>query len=115
MVGPLAVASMVHHVVLFRFRADLAEGEVASLFEALRALRQAIPGISGFQGGAHNSSEGLSQGFTHGFTMTFTDAAARDAYLPHPAHQAVVQRLMPMLDGGLDGVVAFDFIDGVMG
>ena len=51
MIGPLAVASMVHHVVLFRFRADLAEGEVASLFEALRALRQAIPGISGFQGG----------------------------------------------------------------
>lgn len=46
--------------------------------------------------------------------MTFTDAAARDAYLPHPAHQAVVQRLMPMLDGGLDGVVAFDFIDGVI-
>jgi len=106
---------MVHHVVLFRFRTDLAEGEVASLFETLSALRQVIPGISGFQGGAHNSSEGLSQGFTHGFTMTFTDAAARDGYLPHPAHQAGVQRLLPKLEGGLDGVLAFDFIDGVLG
>ena len=114
MMGPLAVASMVHHVVLFRFRADLAEGEVASLFEALRALRQAIPGISGFQGGAHNSSEGLSQGFTHGFTMTFTDAAARDAYLPHPEHQRVVELLLPLLEGGLDGVLTFDFSDGVL-
>jgi hypothetical protein len=47
--------------------------------------------------------------------MTFVDAAARDAYLPLPLHQAVVAKLLPMLEGGLDGVVAFDFIDGVMG
>jgi hypothetical protein len=26
----------------------------------------------------------------------------------------VVAKLLPMLDGGLEGVVAFDFIDGVM-
>jgi hypothetical protein len=71
--------------------------------------------LIGFQCGAYHSPEGLSQGFTHGFTMTFADAAARDAYLPHPLHQAVVAKLLPMLDGGLDGVVAFDFIDGVMG
>lgn len=44
--------------------------------------------------------------------MTFSDAAARDAYLPHPAHQRVVERLVPMLEGGLQGVVAFDFSDG---
>ncbi len=37
------------------------------------------------------------------------------AYLPHPLHQAVVAKLLPMLEGGLEGVVAFDFIDGVMG
>jgi len=106
---------MVQHVVLFRFREDLEQTAVAALFEELRGLRSRIPGISEFQGGAYSSPEGLSQGFTHGFTMTFADAAARDAYLPHPLHQAVVAKLLPMLDGGLDGVVAFDFIDGVMG
>jgi hypothetical protein len=107
---------MVTHVVLFRFRPDLPEGSVEAVFEELRGFRQAIPGLTGFQGGVYNSHEGLSQGFTHGFTMTFADAAARDAYyLPHPLHQAVVAKLLPMLDGGLDGVVAFDFIDGVMG
>jgi hypothetical protein len=37
------------------------------------------------------------------------------AYLPHPLHQAVVAKLLPMLEGGVEGVVAFDFIDGVMG
>lgn len=105
---------MVHHVVLFRFRSDLPEGAVEEVFAELRGFRQSIPGITGFQGGAYNSPEGLAQGFTHGFTMTFADAPSRDAYLPHPLHQAVVAKLLPMLEGGLQGVVAFDFIDGVM-
>jgi hypothetical protein len=106
---------MLQHVVLFRFRSDLPEGAVAAMFDELRQLQEVVPGITGFQGGAYNSPEGLAQGFTHGFTMTFADPAARDAYLPHPAHQAVVAKLLPMLAGGLDGVVAFDFIDGWMG
>ncbi len=105
---------MVHHIVLFRFRTDLPEGAVEALFAELRGLQLGIRGITGFQGGAYNSPEGLAQGFTHGFTMTFANATARDAYLPHPLHQAVVERLLPMLDGGLDGVLTFDFIDGVM-
>ncbi len=105
---------MLHHVVLFRFRSDLPEGAVEDVFQTLRSLPQAIAGLREFQGGAYHSSEGLSQGFTHGFTMLFDDEAARDAYLPHPAHQAVVEQLVPMLEGGLAGVVAFDFIDGVM-
>ncbi|MFN9620516.1 MAG: Dabb family protein [Synechococcaceae cyanobacterium] len=105
---------MVHHVVLFRFRRDLPEAAVEAIFQELRGFRQSLPGITGFQGGAYNSPEGLAKGFTHGFTMTFADAAARDAYLPHPLHQAVVKRLLPMLEGGIDGVLTFDFIDGVM-
>lgn len=113
--GTEGCSAMVHHVVLFRFRSDLPEGAVAEVFEELRGFRPSIPGITGFQGGAYNSPEGLAQGFTHGFTMTFADAASRDAYLPHPLHQALVAKLLPMLEGGLQGVVAFDFIDGVMG
>jgi hypothetical protein len=106
---------MVHHIVLFRFRTDLPEDAVELIFQELRSFRHSIAGITGFEGGAYNSHEGLAKGFTHGFTMTFADAAARDAYLLHPLHQAVVAKLLPMLEGGLDGVVAFDFIDGVMG
>lgn len=110
-----AIDSMVHHVVLFRFRTDLPAGAIEAVFDELRGFRQSIPGITGFQGGAYNSAEGLSQGFTHGFSMIFEDESARDAYLPHPLHQAVVAKLLPMLDGGIEGVVAFDFIDGLMG
>ena len=105
---------MVQHVVLFRFRSDLAAGAVEAVFADLRSLQDVVPGIVGFQGGVYNSPEGLAQGFSHGFTMTFADAAARDAYLPHPAHRAVVAQLLPLLDGGINGVLAFDFFDGVM-
>ena len=105
---------MVDHVVLFRFRPDLTADDLQSLFAELRGLANAVEGIVGFRGGAYRSPEGLGQGFTHGFVMAFADEAARDAYLPHPAHQRVVARLLPLLDGGLDGVVAFDFVDGCL-
>jgi hypothetical protein len=105
---------MVHHLVLFRFRHDLPQEAVPAVFAELRALGERIPGITGFSGGVDGSKEGLTRGFTHGFQMTFTDAAARDAYLPHPEHQRVVEQLLPLLEGGLDGVLAFDFSDGVL-
>jgi hypothetical protein len=41
--------------------------------------------------------------------MTFTDAKARDIYLPHPEHEVVKAMVLPVLQGGLDGVVAFDY------
>lgn len=104
---------MVHHLVLFRFRADLPPEAVQQVFAQLRALKDHIPGITGFSGGADCSMEGLTRGFTHGFCMTFIDAAARDAYLPHPEHQRLVELLVPMLEGGIEGVLTFDFSDGL--
>ena len=106
---------MVDHIVLFRFRPDLPAGTLEALFQDLRGLMAEVPGITSFRGGAYSSPEGLNGGFTHGMVMTFVDASARDAYLPHPAHQRVVQRLLPLLRGGLgEGVVAFDFSDGAL-
>ncbi|MFN5464021.1 MAG: Dabb family protein [Cyanobacteriota bacterium] len=102
---------MVHHFVLFRFRSDLPDGAVASIFAELRALQARIDGITGFSGGADSSKEGLTKGYTHGFCMTFQDAAARDAYLPHPEHQRVVELLLPMLEDGINGVLSFDYQD----
>ncbi|MFN9546742.1 MAG: Dabb family protein [Cyanobacteriota bacterium] len=104
---------MVHHLVLFRFRDDLPAEAVTAVFAELRALQERIPGITGFSGGADCSKEGLTKGFRHGFCMTFQDGAARDAYLPHPEHQRVVGQLLPLLEGGVEGVLTFDFCDGV--
>ncbi len=105
---------MVHPVGLLRFRTDLAEGAIEAILKELRCFRQSIRGITGFQGRSYNASEGLAKGFTHGFTMSFADATAHDAYLSDPLHQDLLERLLSMLEGGLDEVMAFQFIDGVM-
>jgi len=47
------------------------------------------------QHGPNISPEGLGDGFTHAFLMTFADAAARDAYLPHPLHEAFKDKHLP--------------------
>jgi hypothetical protein len=100
---------MIHHLVLLRFRRDVSPEALAEVFMALDDLRHRIPGLLSFAGGPYASPEGMQRGYTHGFAMTFHDAAARDAYLPHPAHERVKARILPLLEGGLDGVVAFDF------
>jgi hypothetical protein len=42
-------------------------------------------------------SEGLNDGLTHMFVMSFSDATARDAYLPHPEHEAFKSAHVPAL------------------
>ncbi len=100
---------MITHMVLLRIRPDASPEDVTQVFEAIGDLRHALPGITGYAWGPYASPEGLNRGFTHGFCMTFTDAAARDAYLPHPLHEAVKGRVLELLDGGIAGVCAFDF------
>ena len=106
--------SMVHHIVLFRFPPDLAQNAVETIFQGLRGLRQRIPGISEFEGDAYNSPQGLATGLTHGFTINCADPAPRDAYLPHPPHQAVGEQIVPMLVGRQKGVLTVDFSDGLI-
>ena len=100
---------MITHMVLLRFRRDAPKQDVDRVFAELAGLKSKIPGLLSFSGGAYSSPEGMSKGFTHGFCMTFADAAARDVYLPHPEHERVKKLVFALLDGGLDGVVAFDY------
>ena len=41
----------------------------------------------------NNSPEKKNLGFTHVYVLTFENAAARDAYLPHPEHRKFGQLL----------------------
>ena len=74
-------------------------------------MQDKIPGLLDFSGGPYSSPEGFNKGFTHGFVTTFADEASRDAYLPHPEHEKVKAIVFPALDGGMDGVAAFDWLD----
>lgn len=81
------------HVVLVRWRADTDERTRDAVRSRVRGLAGAVPGILGIEEGPNVSPEGLGQGHEYGFVATFEDAAARDAYLPHPAHVEVAEAI----------------------
>ena len=96
------------HLVFLKLDASK---DAAPVMSALRALQGVIPGLLTFSGGPNSSQEGLSQGFTHAFSMVFESAAARDAYLPHPAHEAAKAVVLAHLDPALQNCVAVVDID----
>lgn len=100
---------MIHHLVLLKIRKDVKKSDVEQVFRELAGLKDKIPGLASFAGGPYSSPEGVNKGYDWGFSMTFVDAKSRDAYLPHPEHEKVKAKVLAILDGGLAGVVAFDF------
>lgn len=88
---------MIRHLVLLKFSAEATPERRADLAAAFAALPTQIPQVRSLEWGLNASPEQLDKGFTHCFTLTFDNEAARDAYLPHPAHQAFVSALKPWL------------------
>ena len=99
---------MLRHVVLIRFKPDTAPAAIREIEAAFTALPDKIAAIQALEWGTDCSAEDKAQGFTHCFFLTFADAAGRDAYLPHPDHQAFVARLRPVADQ----VLVIDYVPG---
>jgi hypothetical protein len=81
------------HVVLVAWRADAGDAAREAVRTGVRGLASAVPGIIDLEEGPSVSPEGLEQGNDYGFVVTFDDAAARDAYLPHPEHRVVADAI----------------------
>ena len=95
----------IKHIALFKFKEGTTEEQIQKTFDELIELSENVPGIEDYVAGANNSPEGLNKGYTHGFVMTFTDAKARDAYIPHPEHERVKAVVLPLVEEA----VVFDF------
>jgi hypothetical protein len=100
-------AGAVRHVVVFRFKPDASPDKIRQITEAFAALKNQIPDVLAFEHGVNNSPEKLNQGFTHVYQLTFTNAAARDVYLVHPAHKAFGTLLGSL--GVFDGAFVVDY------
>jgi enoyl-[acyl-carrier-protein] reductase (NADH) len=100
-------AGAVRHVVVFRYKPDASPEKIRQITEAFAALKDQIPGVLTFEHGVNNSPEKLNQGYTHVYQLTFTNAAARDAYLIHPAHKAFGTLLGG--SGVFDGAFVVDY------
>ena len=86
------------HVVAFKFKDTTTDAQIAQIVEDFGKLQNDIPEIIAFEHGKNVSPEGLDQDFTHVFLVTFKDKAGLDVYLPHPAHKAFVEKLLPLLE-----------------
>ena len=99
-------ASVYRHVVLFKFRDATPPETVAGIEGAFRDFCAGLPFVIDFEWGVNSSPEGLDEGFTHCFIVTFAGPEGRDTYLPHPAHQAFIER---WLDPNLEKACVVDF------
>jgi hypothetical protein len=93
-----AMAPVLRHVVLFKFKDDTTDEQIRQIEKAFCALPDKIDVICDFEWGTDVSVENRQEGFTHCFLVTFRDEAARAQYLPHRAHKAFGKLLGPHLD-----------------
>ena len=83
------------HTFLFQWQAGVSTEMQERAARDIRGLQGQIPGLLETSYGPNVSPR--SQGFTHGGVMKFRDAAALEAYSTHPAHEKLLEWLMPLL------------------
>lgn len=96
---------MIRHYGVFQFLPEITPEQIDECFAEMAGMVGKIDGLLDFECGPYQSDEGLNDGYTHGFLMTFDSAESRDAYLPHPVHEAVREIVAPRLER----LVVFDF------
>ena len=118
----------IQHIVVFRYRADVAaatKADLAAHFLALKdlAMRDGQRYIVSITGGRAISKEGFDQGMEQAFVVTFKNEADRNYFVgkPYsdamdPAHEALVQIVVPQVAvdsaGKITGLFVFDYDDG---
>jgi|688.fasta_scaffold92254_1 lysophospholipase L1-like esterase len=93
----VASATAIKHVVLFQFKPTATVAEINRVCDLFDQLPGKISEVKSYEAGSDISPEKLAEGLTHCFTLSFADAAARDAYIVHPAHQEFVNQALPLI------------------
>ncbi len=86
---------MTIHTFIFRCHPDVTDTQKTQLLQSVRALQGQIPGLLAIHTGVNVSPR--SQGYQLGGVMHFTDRAALASYNDHPAHQALLPAIAPLL------------------
>lgn len=89
------------HIVMFKFKDNATPAQIAAVEKAFGELPAKIDTITAYEWGRSESVEGKNDGLTHCFFVTFKDKAGLETYIPHPAHVAFKEVLIPILDKAL--------------
>ena len=86
----------VFHVFAFQWKEGTSEAQKDRATKEIAAFQGLIPGLLQTHVGPNISPRG--KGYTFGGIMQFKDKASLEAYVQHPAHQALLEWLMPLID-----------------
>src|SRR4029077_2042159 len=89
-------SASVFHVFAFQWKPGTSEAQKDRAAKEIAAFQGAIPGLLQTHVGPNISPRG--KGYTFGGIMQFKNKASLDAYVQHPAHQALLAWLVPLID-----------------
>jgi len=89
-------STTVFHVFAFQWKEGTSEAQKDRATKEIAAFQGLIPGLLQTHVGPNLSPRG--KGYTFGGIMQFKDKASLEAYVQHPAHQALLAWLMPLID-----------------
>jgi len=86
----------IFHVFVFHWKPETTEAQIDRATRDIRAFQGVIPGLLETHVGANLSPH--AKGYTFGGIMQFKSKAALVAYVQHPAHQALLSWLVPLIE-----------------
>jgi len=89
---------MIRHILLVKFKSKAGSKAILEVLKNFEAIPSKIDGLSSVEWGENNSLEKLNDDFSHCIQMTFESEAARQHYLPHPAHEALKDKFIDVLE-----------------
>jgi hypothetical protein len=89
-------AGGVFHVFAFQWKPGTTDDQKTRAAKDIAAFQGVIPGLVEVHVGPNVSPRG--KGYTFGGVMRFKDQETLDAYVQHPAHQALLKWLLPLVD-----------------
>ena len=96
---------MIRHILFITLTDDASPAQIDAVRLAFLHIPQRVEGVTCVEWGVNDSPEGKNAGYTYCVLMTFIDEAARQRYLPHPAHDALKSIFRPILQD----IVVLDF------
>jgi hypothetical protein len=109
---------VIAHIVLFRPRPDLATSDRQRLWDALSTALTAIPSIRRVRVGRRVTHGGayeqlMRSNYQYAAILEFDDLAGLQAYLEHPAHDALAERFFAAFEEAL--MYDFELEEGIEG
>ncbi|RKF17438.1 Dabb family protein [Alginatibacterium sediminis] len=96
---------MIRHILLIKFKATVDTNDIAKIKVLFESIPNKIDGVVNVEWGLNDSPESLNQGYSYCVLMSFANEKGRQNYLPHPEHEALKKKFVPLLDD----IVVFDY------